>query len=42
MSNRSSITIPRDDAGPEAGDVNGAMDMGWAKLVGQVAQVYGK
>jgi hypothetical protein len=26
----------------EAGEVYGAMDMGWAKLVGQIAQAYGK
>ena len=27
---------------PEAGEVYGAMDMPWAKLVGQIAQAYGK
>jgi hypothetical protein len=26
----------------EAGEVYGAMDMPWAKLVGQIAQAYGK
>jgi hypothetical protein len=25
-----------------AGEVYGAMDMAWAKLVGQIAQAYGK
>ena len=28
--------------GPEAAAVYGAMDMPWAKLVGQIAQAYGK
>ena len=32
----------KDNARPEAGEVYEAMDMGWAKLVGQVAQAYGK
>jgi hypothetical protein len=27
---------------PEAGAVYGATDMPWAKLVGQIAQAYGK
>jgi hypothetical protein len=36
------VEILRDNARPEAGEVYGAMDMGWAKLVGQIAQVYGK
>lgn len=36
------VEILRDNARPEAGDVYGATDMGWAKLVGQVAQAYGK
>ena len=30
------------EARPEAGEVYGAVDMAWAKLVGQIAQVYGK
>jgi nicotinamidase-related amidase len=36
------VEILRDNARPEAGEVYGAMDMGWAKLVGQIAQAYGK
>ena len=36
------VEILRDNARPEAGEVYGAMDMGWAKLVGQIAQVYAK
>jgi hypothetical protein len=32
----------RYNARPEAGAVYGAMDMPWAKLVGQIAQAYGK
>ena len=32
----------KDNARPEAGAVYGAMDMPWAKLVGQIAQAYGK
>ena len=32
----------KDDARPEAGPVYGAMDVDWAKLVGQIAQAYGK
>jgi hypothetical protein len=36
------VEILKDDAQPEARDVYGAMDMGWAKLVGQIAQAYGK
>ena len=36
------MEILKDNARPEAGDVYGAMDMGWAKLVGQIAQAYGK
>jgi nicotinamidase-related amidase len=35
-------TILKDNARPEAGEIYGAMDMGWAKLVGQIAQAYGK
>ena len=34
--------ILKDNARPEAGEVYGAMDMPWAKLVGQIAQAYGK
>jgi len=30
------------NARPEAGEVYGAIDMAWAKLVGQIAQAYGK
>src|SRR5579862_6049468 len=36
------VEILKDNSRPEAGEVYGAMDMGWAKLVGQVAQAYGK
>src|SRR6266480_4369638 len=36
------VEILKDNARPEAGEVYGAMDMPWAKLVGQVAQAYGK
>jgi hypothetical protein len=36
------VEILRDNARPEAGPVYGAMDMPWAKLVGQIAQAYGK
>jgi hypothetical protein len=36
------VEILRDNARPEAGDVYGAIAMGWAKLVGQIAQAYGK
>jgi len=36
------VEILKDNARPEAGAVYGAMDMSWAKLVGQVAQAYGK
>ena len=35
------VEILKDNARPEA-EVYGAMDMGWAKLVGQVAHAYGK
>lgn len=31
----------KDNARPEAGEIYRAMDMGWAKLVGQIAQAYG-
>ena len=36
------LVILKDNARPEAGEVYGAMDVGWAKLVGQIAQAYGK
>jgi hypothetical protein len=32
----------KDNTRPEAGEVYGAMDTGWAKLVGQIAQAFGK
>ena len=31
------VEILKDNARPEAGEVYRAMDMGWAKLVGQIA-----
>jgi nicotinamidase-related amidase len=36
------IEVLKDNARPEAGAVYGAIDMNWAKLVGQIAQAYGK
>jgi nicotinamidase-related amidase len=36
------VEILKDNGRPEAGPVYGAMDMPWAKLVGQIAQAYGK
>jgi nicotinamidase-related amidase len=36
------VEILKDNARPEAGPVYGAIDMPWAKLVGQIAQAYGK
>jgi hypothetical protein len=44
VSNYASLVgeILKDDARPEAGEVHGTMDMGSAKLVGQIAQAYGK
>src|ERR1700745_235148 len=36
------VEILKDNGRPEAGDVLAGMDMGWAKLVGQIAQAYGK
>jgi nicotinamidase-related amidase len=36
------VEILKDNARPEAGAVYGAMDMDWAKLVGQIAHAYGK
>ena len=36
------VEILKDNARRDAGEVYGAMDMPWAKLVGQIAQAYGK
>src|ERR1700741_3152000 len=36
------VEILKDNARPEAGAVYGAIDMPWAKLVGQIAQAHGK
>jgi nicotinamidase-related amidase len=36
------VEILKDNAQPEAGEVYGAMDMAWAKLVGQIAHASGK
>ena len=36
------VEILKDNASPQAGDVYGALDMPWAKLVGQIAHAYGK
>ena len=36
------VEIPKDNARAEATAVYGAMDMPWAKLVGQIAQAYAK
>jgi hypothetical protein len=36
------VEILKDNARPEAGAVYSAMDMPWAKLVGQIAQAYAK
>src|SRR5216110_3343316 len=36
------VEVLKDNARPEAGAVYGAMDMPWAKLVGQIAQAYGR
>ena len=36
------IEILKDNASPQAGPVYDALDMPWAKLVGQIAQAYGK
>jgi hypothetical protein len=35
-------TVLKDNARPEASAVYGAIDMPWAKLVGQIAHAYGK
>jgi hypothetical protein len=34
------VEILKDNARPDAGEVYGAMDMDWAKLVGQIAHSY--
>jgi nicotinamidase-related amidase len=36
------VEILKDNARPEAGAVYGAIDMPWAKLVGQIAEAYSK
>lgn len=36
------VEVLKDNARPEAAAVYGAIDMPWAKLVGQIAQAYGK
>ena len=36
------VEILKDNSRPEAGAIYGAIDMPWAKLVGQIAQAYGK
>ena len=36
------VEILKDNARPEAGEVYGAIDMAWAKLVGQITQSYAK
>jgi nicotinamidase-related amidase len=36
------VEILADNARPEAAEVYAALDMGWAKLVGQIAQAYSK
>ena len=36
------VEILKDNARPEAGAVYGAMDMAWAKLVGQIAEAFGR
>jgi hypothetical protein len=36
------MEILKDNSRPEAGPVYGAIDMPWAKLMGQIAQTYGK
>jgi isochorismate hydrolase len=35
------VEILKDNGRPEAGAVYGAIDMPWAKLVGQISQAYG-
>jgi hypothetical protein len=36
------VEILKDNSRPDAGAIYGAMDMPWAKLVGQIAHAYGK
>jgi nicotinamidase-related amidase len=36
------VEILKDNSRPDAGAIYGAIDMPWAKLVGQIAQAYGK
>lgn len=36
------VEVLKDNGRPEAGAVYGAMDMDWAKLVGQIAQANDK
>jgi nicotinamidase-related amidase len=36
------VEILKDNLRADAGDIYGPMDMPWAKLVGQIAQAYGK
>jgi hypothetical protein len=36
------VEILKDNARQEAGEVYGAMDIGWAKLVGLIAHAYEK
>jgi hypothetical protein len=36
------VEILKDNARTEVGAVYGAIDMPWAKLVGQIAQAYGR
>jgi hypothetical protein len=36
------VEILKDNLRPDAGAIYGAIDMPWAKLVGQIAQAYGK
>jgi hypothetical protein len=36
------VEILKDNARPEAAAVYGATDMPWTKLVGQIAQAYGR
>jgi hypothetical protein len=36
------VEILKDNSRPEAVTVYAAMDMPWAKLVGQIAQAYGR
>lgn len=36
------VEILKDNSRPDAGAIYGAIDMPWAKLVGQIAEAYGK